>query len=200
MPERRDEQPRIPSTEIISLGLTCSNRNLAEKLGVGDICKPTENSPEFARFHNLSAPTPSLPPPLEEGLLWQLVSNVAVNYLSLTDLEALRTILRSYDFRAHYDRRAEREGALRLEGLKKIESSPVDHLFRGLPVRGVRTRLTMAEDKFSGEGDLYLFATLLNEFLALYASVNSFHQLEVVGADHGEHYQWPARIGRQPLL
>jgi type VI secretion system protein ImpG len=60
--------------------------------------------------------------------------------------------------------------------------------------------MTLSESRFAGEGDMYLFATVLAEFLALYASINSFHELVVTGAETGETYRWPAKVGQQPVL
>ncbi|MGV2836249.1 type VI secretion system baseplate subunit TssF, partial [Pseudomonas shirazensis] len=49
-------------------------------------------------------------------------------------------------------------------------------------------------------GDLYLFSCVLSQFFALYASINSFHQLEVINTTNNEHYTWPLLTGRQPLI
>ena len=67
------------------------------------------------------------------------------------------------------------------------------------PVRGVRTELTINPEGYVGEGDLFLFASVLNEFFALYASLNSYHELRVQSTQ-GEVYQWTPRMGQQPLL
>ncbi|MFQ5773101.1 MAG: type VI secretion system baseplate subunit TssF [Kiloniellaceae bacterium] len=190
----------MPPTETISIQLTCTNRNLAEKLRAGEIATPTGTSPEFARFRNVIPARPSVIPPLDSGLHWQLISNMSLNYVSLVRIEALRTVLSAYDFRAKYDRKAERESRLRLEGLVGVHTEPVDLLRAGLPVRGLRTHMEMRESNFAGEGDMYLFASVLNEFLSLFASINSFHQLIVTGVEHGEVYRWPAKSGQQLLL
>jgi len=195
-----DEGHAVPPTETVSLQLICSNRNLAEKLRAGDIATATGSSPEYATFRNISAVSPSLMPPLESGLHWRLISGMALNYVSLTSIEAFRNILAVYDFRALYDRQAERVSQLRLDGLLQARVEPIDLLHRGLPIRGLRTHLEMQESNFAGEGDMFLLASILNVFLALYASVNSFHQLVVSGVENGEVYQWPTRIGQQPLL
>ncbi len=190
----------IPPTEMISMQTTCTNRSLPEKLRAGDIATPTGSSPEFAKFRNLFPPRPSVAPPLDSGLHWQLIANMSLNYVSLLRVEALRTVLSAYDFQARYDRKAERESQLRLEGIVGLETKPVDLLRRGLPVRGLRTNMEMRESNFAGEGDMYLFATVLNEFLSLFASINSFHELIVTGLEHGETYRWPAKSGQQLVL
>jgi type VI secretion system protein ImpG len=190
----------LPAAETVSVQLTCTNRNLPEKLMAGDIAVPTGNSPEFARFLNISHPTPSVLPPLDQGLHWQLISNMALNYISLVNVKALRVILSTYNFQAYYDRQLARAHELRLEGLEQINARPTDLLFKGTPIRGLRLHMDMRESKFAGEGDLYLLASVLNEFFALYTTINSFHQLQVRNVERGEVYQWPARIGQQPIL
>jgi type VI secretion system protein ImpG len=190
----------VPPTETVSLQLTCTNRHLPEKLRAGDIATATGTSPEFAKFRNLIPARPSATPPLGGGLHWRLISNMSLNYVSLLRIEALREILAVYDFRAMHDRKAERESKLRLEGLVSVKSEPIDLLRRGLPVRGLRTQIDMRESNFADEGDMYLFASVLNEFLSLFASINSFHELIVHGIEHGETYRWPARSGQQLVL
>jgi type VI secretion system protein ImpG len=187
-------------TETISVGMTCTNRNLPERLRAGDISVATGSSPEYVRFSNLSVPTPSLPPPMDEGLHWRLISHMSLHYVSLSSVEALRSVISTYDFRAHQDRRAERQGRARLEGIVEAKVEPAEHMWRGFPVRGWRTRLAVKESQFSGEGDLFLFAGVLDRFLAAHADVNSFHQLEVVGTETGETYRWPPMSGPARLV
>jgi type VI secretion system protein ImpG len=194
-----DEQA-FPPTETVSIELTCTNRDLPEKLRVGDIAMPTGNSPEFARFRNILPITPSVLPPLDRGLHWQLLSNLSLNYMSLAHVEALRLILSTYNFQAYYDRQAARAHALRMEGLTSIRYTPRDGLLKGSPIRGLRINMDMQESKFAGEGDMYLLASVLNEFFSLYTTINSFHELVVRNVDRGEEYRWPARIGQQQLL
>lgn len=198
-----DERHLLPPTETVSIRLTCSNRNLPEKLRVGDINEKigsTGSSPEFAQFRNISPVTPSMNPPMEAGLHWRLISGMALNYVSLTNIESFRNVLSVYDFRALYDRQAERMSQLRLDGLTEVRVEPIDLLDRGLPMRGLRTHIKMKESNFAGEGDMFLLASILNLFLSLYASINSFHQLVVTGVEHGEVYQWPIRLGQQPII
>jgi type VI secretion system protein ImpG len=185
--------------ETLSIELTCTNQNLPRQLGLGDICMPSEDTPEFLTFRNISAVTPSYAPPLHRDFLWKLISNMSLNYLSLANVEALKFILETYDLPRYYDQHAEKVSKRLLDGLKSISHQHVDRLHRGLPVRGVRTQLTINPEGYVGEGDLFLFATVLNEFFALYASLNSYHELRVQSTQ-GEVYQWTPRMGQQPLL
>ncbi|MFI8578590.1 hypothetical protein FIV02_00445 [Pseudomonas sp. THAF187a] len=185
--------------ETLSIELTCTNQNLPRQLSLGDICLPSEDTPDFLSFRNISAVTPCYAPPLHRDFLWKLISNMSLNYLSLANVEALKVILETYDLPRYYDQHAERVSKRLLGGLKKIGHRHVDRLHRGLPVRGVRTELVMNPEGYLGEGDLFLFASVLNEFFALYASLNSYHELQVQSTQ-GELYKWTPRMGQQPLL
>lgn len=190
----------LPDSETVSLSLTCCNRDLPERLRVGDVKEAACDSPPFATFRNITKPTAFVVPPLDSRLQWQLISNMSLNYLSLTEPEPLRMILSAYDFNALSDRQAERAAQQRLEAIRSVSAVPLDLLHGGLPVRGLRTTIGLAESRFAGEGDMYLFATVLAEFLSLYASINSFHQLVVNNVESGEVYRWAPKVGQQPVL
>ncbi|UQZ90377.1 type VI secretion system baseplate subunit TssF [Deltaproteobacteria bacterium Smac51] len=193
------ENETAPATETISLELTCTNRMLPMNLSVGDICRQTDDSPQNVSFKNITPLSGSYAPPLGGDLPWRLISNMSLNYISLVDVKALRTVVSTYDFRALHDKRRARILARNLEGLVKVDSRPTDRIYKGLPLRGARTYLTVNQEAFVGEGDMFLFCSLINEFLALYATVNSFHELIVTEEKRGEQYKWPARLGLEML-
>jgi type VI secretion system protein ImpG len=161
---------------------------------------PTDSSPEFVRFKNLTVPTPSVAPPLEGDLHWRLISHLSLNYVSLTSVEALRGILELYNFQALRDPRAARANAMRIRGIERVRSRPAQVLARGAPIRGWEVELDLLEDHYAGDGDLYLFATLVNEFVSLHASINSFTRLRTRGIQRGEETTWPSKIGQKTLI
>ncbi|MFK7668614.1 MULTISPECIES: type VI secretion system baseplate subunit TssF [Pseudomonas] len=189
----------IEAHETLSIELTCTNQNLPRRLKLGDICRSCEKTPEFLTFRNITPATSSYAPPINRDFLWKLISNMSLNYLSLADVNALKVILETYDLPRYYDQHAEKVSQRLLGGLKSIRHEHVDRLHRGLPVRGLRTELTVDTQGYIGEGDLFVFASVLNEFFALYASLNSYHELRVKSTQ-GEVYQWTPRMGLQPLL
>ena len=195
-----NERSVVPETESVSIELTCSNRHLPSMLSVGDIQVDTGSSPEYASFANITAVTPSFTPPLDRNFHWRLIANMSLNYVSLCDLSTLRSVLSTYDYRCFHDRQLARASEHRLQGLDSIRSEPVERLYRGVPVRGIRTTLGVKESAFANEGDMYQFLNILNEFFALYSSINSFHELEVTGLEQGEMYRWRPRLGQQPLM
>ncbi|AIR68641.1 MULTISPECIES: type VI secretion system baseplate subunit TssF [Dickeya] len=197
---RGDEKEVIDLDESISVTLTCTNRSRAAQLPVGAICVPTGSSPSFATFRNLIRPTRPLRPALDGSLHWTLISNLSLNYVSLLRRDALVQILRTYDFPALHDKQAEQASRKRLAGIETIETTPVDRLVQGMPVRGLKSVLSVRQSAFSSEGELYLFSTVLAHFFSLYASVNAFHLLEVVNIDNKERYRWPVQIGQHSMM
>ena len=197
---RSDESEHIGFSEAISLQATCTNRQLPLDLGKGDICIPTDSCPPFATFTNITQPTAPLAPVLDGTLLWTLISNLSLNYLSLLSKDALSSVLRAYDFKALVDRQAELISRQRLDAIMTIETQSCERLFKGLPIRGLRTEMTLSEDGFANEGDLYLFGSILSRFFSLYVSINSFHELVVINANNQERYSWGMQTGSQPLI
>lgn len=189
----------LPGAETVACRLTCTNRRLAEALRAGDVNVATDSTPAFVHFRNLTVPTPSVAPPMGGDLHWRLISHLSLNYLSLVSAEALRGVLELYNFQALRDPRAARANARRMEGIHAVRSEPSETLVRGCLMRGNAVTLEVLEDHFADEGDLFLFATILNEFLGLSATLNSFTQLSVRGIQRGEVISWPCRIGRDSL-
>ncbi|NER60165.1 type VI secretion system baseplate subunit TssF [Pseudomonas sp. MAFF212428] len=197
---RGDESAYIGERETISVQLTCTNRDLPLALGVGDICLATEATPTFATYRNITCPTRPCRPVLDGSLQWTLISNLSLNYLSLLSAEPLKAVIRAYDFAALHDIQQARATRKRLDGIGQAKTTPLDWMMGGLPIRGMSTQLEMDQSAFLCEGDLYLFGTVLSHFFALYASINSFHTLDLINTSNNEHYTWPPLTGRQPVI
>ena len=60
----------------------------------------------------------------------------------------------------------------------------------------MRYEAELDEDAFADEGELYLFATLLNEMLAAQASLNTFSELQVTAAQSRNRYPFEPRTGQ----
>jgi type VI secretion system protein ImpG len=125
---------------------------------------------------------------------------MSLNYVSLMKAETLRGMLSLYNFHALVDRQAARANDLRLAGMTSVRATSEDIFRRGATYRGVAIHLEMREDSFTGEGEVYLFSSVLNHFLNLYATVNCFTRLTVRGTQHGGVTEWPPMLGQQALL
>ncbi|AGF79237.1 type VI secretion protein, VC_A0110 family [Desulfocapsa sulfexigens DSM 10523] len=189
-----------PLPETLSIELTCTNGDLPDSIQVGDISQPTSSTPEFITFSNISPPTSGAQPPLEKNLLWRLLGHLSLNYTSLADIKNLKTLLGLYLFPDTKDRTTLLANQKRIDGLQKISSTPGDRLVNGLMMRGREIHMEARYDHFASQGDLYLFASILNEFLAVYSTFNSFTRFTLKESLRGEIISWPARIGERPLI
>ncbi|NIF28994.1 type VI secretion system baseplate subunit TssF [Pantoea sp. Tr-811] len=197
---RADASSYIGALETASIDLTCTNRDLPLALGIGDIDVIDEKTPPLATYRNIRVPTRPCRPVLDGQLQWALISNMSLNYLSLLSTDPLKAVIRAYDFTALHDLQQARTTGKRLDGLRDIKTTPMDWLIKGQPIRGLHTQLKLDQDAFLCEGDLYLFSCVFAHFFALYASINSFHQLEVINTTNNERYTWPIQTGKQPLI
>jgi len=193
---RADELTRvIPDEEAVSLELSCFNRSLCHELAIGDIGYPRSDAPDFVTYRNIVRPSMSVHPPLDGTLNWNLLANLALNYTTLLDRDAMAAILAIYDYESFASAEHERMSAQRIDGICALDTQPVFHTYQGLAVRGLKSVLRLRESAFHTEGEMYLFALILSEFFTLCSTVNSFHELEVWGEENGEIYQWPVKIG-----
>lgn len=185
----------MPETETVSMQLMCSNGAFASRYGVGSVDRPTSSTPAKVEFSNITPILSEVPPPLNDRILWTLIANLARNFASLIDVEALRTVIGAYDFRARIDGQAAQQRDLLLQGFRRFERKGIDIVTRGRPVRAHELLLSVAESQIGGEGEMYLFGTVLNQFLRSYASINSLHRFAVTGIDSNTTYRWSPTWG-----
>ena len=132
--------------------------------------------------------------------LWRLISQLSLNYLSLVSegREALQEILRLYNFTGSTYSEKQIEGLVALSSRRHFSRVVSDD---GMAfARGTHVEMELDEEQFVG-GGVYLFAAVLEYFLGLYVSMNSFSQLQVRTRQRKEILrQWPPRAGRKILL
>ena len=198
----RSGRPLEPDFDIVTLRCTCSNRDLPSRLPFGNENGDFEMdaASSIKRIVALRKPTGVLRATAGKASLWRLVSQLSLNYLSLVEdgKESLQEILRLYDFSsaAHFERQ--------IAGIESLSSRR--HFARVVSesgisfVRGTRVEMELNEEEFVG-GGVYLFSSVLEQFLGLYASLNSFSQLVVKTKQRKEALkQWPPRAGQSILL
>jgi type VI secretion system protein ImpG len=193
-----DLHPQDPGCDILTVHTTCTNRDLAQMLPMGDAEGDftTEKAAPIERIQSLIKPTPTRRPFLGGALQWRLISHLSLNYLSLVQggEEALREMLMLYDFDNSPATKQQ------INGIVRIESVHVTRRIHDSFCRGVQVTITLDENKFVGAG-LYLFSSILERFLGQYVSVNSFSQLMVKTLQQKETLKvWPPRSGNQILL
>ncbi|MGG5838267.1 type VI secretion system baseplate subunit TssF, partial [Huaxiibacter chinensis] len=170
------------------------------RLHTGDICVAVNKNPAVASFQNVTRPTQPLYPVTDGDMHWSLISAMNLNYLSLLDRETLIQILRTFDLPGvHHPQRA-RLSRQKLDAIEKLETKPVDRLFKGVSVRGLATTLWIRPDPFACEGEIYLLGTVLSHFFALYASINSYHCLKIINTESRESWEWQEKMGQHALI
>jgi len=148
----------------------------------------------------LVRPTPQVQPALGKSQLWRLISAMSLNHLSLVDegVAALRELLTLHN--TANSLAAERQ----IDGLTSVRSTPA--FARVASAHGVafahgrRVELEFDEEQFPS-GGLFVFASVLERFLALYASMNSFTQLSVRSRQRRKPLrEWEPRAGWRTLV
>jgi type VI secretion system protein ImpG len=185
--------------EVLSIELTCTNRQLPRRLQPGDIRVPTPTSPEKVSFTNITEVSPPLLPPLGAELHWRLQSHLALNQSSLTRPEVLRELLALYNFQGLSGIPADANDR-RVAAVGGVSSRPTTRLMRGAPVRGAETTVELDESRFTGLGDAFLLGGVLDELMASNVTLNAFNELHVRLQPSRRVYQWQARSGFQPIL
>lgn len=194
--------PSLPQTDTLSIDVRATNRDLPCQMSIGQVGGDlfAEGGGPWKEIRLLRRPTPSLRFEADHGALWRLVSHLSLNHLTLSDsgLEGLKEMLRLYDLPhlPHSQRM--------IDGLMQVDYRPVQACLPGNPfatfVRGTEVRLSVNEQAFVG-GGLHLFAQVLDQFLGLYAHINSFVQLKLLSHRTGEVLlTCPPRSGDQALL
>lgn len=197
----RDARTMQPEFDAVTARVTCFNGDLPARLPIGDPRGDFEliGGGPFTQIAALVKPTEPVHPPLGKPLLWRLVSQLSLNHLSLTDgPDALRELLRLYDLRGAP------ETDRQIQGIVGISSRPAHARVSSASsvglARGRRVELDLDEDNFAGDG-AFLFASVLERFFALYASMNSFTQLTVRTRQRRRPLrEWAPRAGERVLL
>ncbi|RJX28990.1 MAG: type VI secretion system baseplate subunit TssF [Desulfurivibrio sp.] len=193
-----DFQPTDPGVEILTIHATCTNRDLPSRLpfGAPDGDFDLEIAAPLARVAGILKPTPSRRPSPGGGLHWRLLSHLSLNYLSLVEggEEALREILRLYDFDNSPATRQQ------INGITRLSSRYITKRLGRSMGRGVQVVIEFDEDKYVGTG-IFLFASVLERFLGQYVSVNSFLQMVARTIQKKEVLkEWAPRSGNRILL
>ena len=192
-------RPVRPDANSLSIRTTCTNRDLPAQLP--SACDfGFEGAASIKSIVALCKPTPTVRPASGKAALWRLISHLSLNYLSLIEegTEALKQILRLYDFgQSAYSQNI-------IDSIQRIQTKP---RFTRLSsqhgitfARGTGIELLIDESQFVG-GSAFLFASVLEHFLGLSASLNSFTQLSLTTPQRKDYsHQWQPRAGRRILV
>ncbi len=192
-----------PTDGIIAVETTCLNRELPRQIPYGG-SRPAvslvDGAAEVTAVRCMAPPTPTLRPPGGRRSGWRLISQLSLNHLSLGDgtagADALREILRLHDLRDVPETRAAIDSIRSVTCTRGTARLPGN----GAICRGVDVALELDARRLEGTG-AFLLASVIDRFLGLYASINSFTRLTV--RLHGRDEPlctFPPRAGERPLV
>ena len=194
-----------PADSVLSVDALCTNRNLPAELPFGGgqpRLRLSEGISAVAALRCLTAPNASLRAPLREQRSWRLVSHLSLGHLSVAGgpdaADSLREVLRLYDLRDSAESRAAIAGLLSVRsqpGIARVPGARPGSVCRGLDV-------TLEFDPRAWDTmGLFLLASVLERFLALHATINSFVRTAVVLRGRpGTVVRFPPRAGARVLL
>lgn len=196
-----DFNPKLPPEQVVYAHTLCTNRNFAEQIPAGAELQTEETAP-LASITCLTKPTSAAYPPLGGRTLWYLISNLSLNYLSLSggpgSLEALREILRLYSFSDQPSIFHQVQGIREMD-CRRVTGRVGKEPWRGF-CQGTEVTLTFDESLYVGSSP-FLLGSVLNRFLPLYTSINSFTRLVIRSQQReGEWKRWPAMAGLQQIV
>lgn len=196
-----------PDDTVLSVTITASNRDLPLRLPLGqggtDFI-PAAGGAWVRAIRCLTRPRRPIRAGFGDDRSWRLIAHLALNRLSLADVEGLRGLLDIYNTaNPQRDPHLFEQMRRQIDSVTAVRAETVQERFGPLTrrcfVHGTDYALTVDETGFLAGA--YLFGTVLDRFLALYASANSFVRLRMESEQRkGPIGQWPARAGSSLLI
>ncbi len=197
-------QLAAPADRTIQVQTICLNRDLPGRLefGGGHPRMRLSKGGPIVPVRCLTIPTPTRRPPLKAAAMWRLISHLSLNHLSLVGGEdgamALREMLMLYQFAGKPEHMAKVHGIAEVHS-RRTTARVGPHGAAGF-CRGTEVTIAFDPDRFADQG-LFLFATVMERFLGLYCSINSFSRMVAVSHPRQEViHRWPPRAADRILL
>lgn len=193
----------------LSIETLCSNGNIPSMLTFGGghpILNFTQAKGLIGDISCIQPPTNVILHNNQYGHKWRLISHLNLNHLSISGdngIEAFKEILHLYDNERDNVFKKLVDGIIQMEIKRGTARSPqyfgdpswVDALCRGLEIH-----LVFDEALYPGSSS-YLFASILERFLALYSTINSYTRLSYsIRSKTGVVKKWSPRVGHRHTL
>ena len=181
-----------------------TNRELAETVSFGN---SAEGDFSYGRasinaVRILRPPTKPRPPLGLNDAAWRVIGHLTPNYASLVSSETGDPALLR-DHLSLYARMDDASLRRQIDGILQVRSEPVTRRVPGLDrmafARGLRIAITLDDAAFEN-ARMFLFATVLERFLAEFATINSFTECVFASQQEGVFARFPLRTGRKPSL
>lgn len=164
---------RWPKQTIREGQLTLGGKTMSPLLQVKNIARPSN----YKTCH-------------ESSKHWQLISLLNLKFSSLANVTELQRLLALFDW-------SERgENKRRIEAIMAVESQKVNQIKRGIFIQGSELKITLDENKFSCQADVYHFATMLHQFFVMYAPINQSMQTRIECIPSYREFVWAIEPGK----
>ncbi|MDF9826557.1 type VI secretion system protein ImpG [Ereboglobus sp. PH5-10] len=189
----------------LAIQALCTNRHLPIQMAIGVTTADftMETSAPITGIRCIAGPTEPHPSMAEGRFTWRLISHLSLNYTSLVNSADGRNSTALRDILKLYIEDDNRELARQIEGLTAVQARPV---IRRSPTpgpitfgRGLEVTLTFDEPAFEGTG-VFLLASVLEQFLTKYATINSFTETVIRTEQRGEIARWKPTAGKRAVL
>ncbi len=202
------DQREVPySRDLRQLGITalCTNRDMPLHMPVGvsasdfmlDVTGPIN---AIKVIHGPSKPITSN---REGSEPWRLINQLALNYLTLTDSDPSQGAAAIRELLSLHGGRRDQGPDKQIEGVRHVKVSPtVRRLPMGGPItfgRGLLIDLEVDDYAFQGVS-AFVLGSVLERFMARYASINTFTELRLSSSSRGLLKHWGPRCGTRPIL
>lgn len=188
---------------IINTDTLCMNRDMPKRLpfGGGQPKLFLREGGLIEEIECLTPPTQTIRPSKKNGMRWRLISHISINHLPLFDneqaLSILKELLALYNFNDSLNTQA------LINGIDSIKTRQIASRVRSRGntaiCRGIEITLTLDETRYKDQ-NMFLFATVLERFFALYAPINSFTKLVLKTIQKEEPIRkWTPRASHQLL-
>ncbi len=202
-----DQREAPYSQDLRQLGVLalCTNRDMPLHMPIGvsasdfllDITGP------IASIKVLRGPSKPISSNRDGSEPWRLINQLSLNYLSLTDTDPIQGAAALRELLSLHGGRRDQGPDKQIEGVRHVKVAPtVRRLPMGGPITFGRGQLIELEvDDFAFQGaSAFLLASVLERFLARYASINTFTELRLSSSSRGLIKHWGPRCGSRPVL
>lgn len=202
-----DQREAPFSQDLRQLGVSalCTNRDMPLHMPIGvsasdfllDITGP------IASIKVLRGPSKPISSNRDGSEPWRLINQLSLNYLSLTDTDPIQGAAALRELLSLHGGRRDQGPDKQIEGVRHVKVAPtVRRLPMGGPITFGRGQLIELEvDDFAFQGaSAFLLASVLERFMARYASINTFTELRLSSSSRGLIKHWGPRCGSRPVL
>jgi len=197
------EAPYRGDLRQLTVEALCTNRDLPLLMPLGgrtDFTLTMSAPVESVRvLRGPSRPAPAL---ADREITWRLISQLGLNYLTLTDLDAEKGAASLRRLLELYAALADGETSRQVDGVQRLGLRPVTRRVpRPGPLvfgRGIELTVTLDENAFAGAGG-FLLGLVLERFFARHVGLNTFTETVVVSLQRGEIARWTPRPGERPV-